>query len=125
MRLLLFKGNKELAAVNRAGKETIASICSTADQGNNHQKLYPATYQKDLQVECLIPVATCDKYGKLTDWSTTTEAKYNFRGKDVTAKPVRLMKGSKTYIGQLGSYSYRCWDSVSYSCLQPLCAERE
>ena len=99
MSLVLFKGNNELyAAVNRAGKEDIAIICSTADQGNNHQKVYPAIYQKEWQVDCLIPVAACDKYGKLTDWSTTTEAKYNFRGKDVTARPVRLMKGSKTHI---------------------------
>ena len=55
-------------------------------------------YRKEQNVDCLIPVAACDQYGKLTDWSTETEATYHFRGKDVTAKPVRFMKDSRTQI---------------------------
>ena len=47
-----------------------------------------------MEIDCLIPIAGCDQYGKLTDWSTETEAKYHFIGKDVTAKPGRLMRNS-------------------------------
>ena len=43
-------------------------------------------------MDCLIPIAGCNEYGKLTNWSTETEAKYHFLGKDVTARSERLMR---------------------------------
>lgn len=49
-------------------------------------------------MECLIPIAGCDQYGKLTDWSTETEAKYHFLGKDVTVKSLQLMRNSSKEI---------------------------
>ena len=85
-------------AVLAASQANIVIICSTADRGNNQQKVYPAQYLKEKKTDCLIPIAGCDQYGKLTDWSTETEAKYHFLGKDVTARCDGLMTKSGKYI---------------------------
>ena len=96
MSLVSFNAHEGLFdAIDVASNKDIVIICSTADQGNNHQKVYPAMYWKEQSVNGVIPVAACDQYGKLTDWSTETEARYYFRGKDVTAKPVRFLRDSQ------------------------------
>ena len=93
--LVLFHDHKDLYnAVHAASQENIVIICSTADRGNNHQKVYPAQYWEQMKTDCLIPIAGCDQYGKLTDWSTETKAKYHFLGKDVIARSVGVMTGS-------------------------------
>ena len=93
--LVLFNGHKDLYnAVHAASRENIVIICSTADKGNNQQKVYPAQYLEEKKIDCLIPIAGCDQYGKLTDWSTETKAKYHFLGKDVIARSVGVMTGS-------------------------------
>ena len=102
--LVLFNSNPDLfAKVQKAASKDIVIICSTADQGNNHQKVYPATYWKKWNEHCLFPIAACDQYGKLTAWSTETEAKYHFRGKDVNARPVRFIKEKDSNRGISGS----------------------
>ena len=102
--LVLFNSDEDLfAKVEYAASKNIIIICSTADQGNNHQKVYPATYWKKWNEHCLFPIAACDQYGKLTAWSTETEAKYHFRGKDVNARPVRFIKEKESNLGISGS----------------------
>ena len=96
---MLFNNHKGLYdAVYQASQKHIVIICSTADRGNNHQKVYPAQYWQDAKTDCVIPIAGCDQYGKLTDWSTETKAKYHFLGKDVTARSVGLMRTSSREI---------------------------
>ena len=93
---MLFNDHKDLYnAVHAATQENIVIICSTADKGNNQQKVYPAQYWEQKKTDCLVPIAGCDQYGKLTDWSTETQAKYHFLGKDVIARsPVGPMTRS-------------------------------
>ncbi len=99
MSLVLFNSHQELIdAVDAANKKDIVILCSTADRGNNHQKVYPAHYWQEMKADCLIPIAGCDKNGKLTDYSTETDARYYFLGKDVTAKSVQLIRRSSKEI---------------------------
>lgn len=92
---MLFNNHKDLYdTVYAASQKNILIICSTADRGNNQQKVYPAQYWMKMKTDCLIPIAGCDQYGKLTDWSTETEAKYHFLGKNVTARSAGLMTSS-------------------------------
>ena len=96
---MLFNNHEDLYdAVSAANKEDIVIICSTADKGNNQQKVYPAHYLREEKTDCLIPIAGCDRYGKLTDWSTETEAKYHFLGKDVTARSEGLLTNASKEI---------------------------
>ena len=96
---MLFNHHEDLYdAVFAASMEGIVIICSTADKGNNQQKVYPAQYLKEVDLDCLIPIAGCDRYGKLTDWSTETEAKYHFLGKDVTVRSEGLMTNASKEI---------------------------
>ena len=92
---MLFNSHQDLYdAVSAADQKNILIICSTADRGNNQQKVYPAQYWMKMKMDCLIPIAGCDQYGKLTDWSTETEAKYHFLGKNVMARSAGLMTSS-------------------------------
>ena len=96
---MLFSNHEDLYdAVFAASKKKIVIICSTADRGNNQQKVYPAEFVAERKIDCLIPIAGCDKYGKLTDWSTETKAKYHFLGKDVTASSKGVVSSSSKEI---------------------------
>lgn len=91
MSLVLYKSHETLRKViNIAGSKDIVVICSTADKGNNHQIVYPARYQEEQQQDCVFPIAACDINGKVTSWSTETQAKFHFRGEDVPIRTSRL-----------------------------------
>lgn len=63
-------------AIRTAQSKEIVMLCSTADEGDNRTRAWPASYEET------IAIAACNDEGeKLV--SSTTEAKYYFRGENV------------------------------------------
>jgi hypothetical protein len=75
-------------------KEGIVIICSTADQGNNSSKVWPASYE-----EGPIAVAACNSYGKLAPFSSDIGAHYFFHGMDIATEMIPYMKSPQEISG--------------------------
>ncbi|PMD38046.1 subtilisin-like protein [Hyaloscypha variabilis F] len=67
---------------NVVRSQGIVILCSTADEGNNNQEVWPAKHIDTLAI------AACNLNGKLTQWSTDTGAQYHFPGEDITTELV-------------------------------------
>lgn len=79
MSLVLFKGTPDLLSEieNATGKGDIVMLCSTADDGDNYQVVWPANHKS------VLAIAACNAYGKVTQWSTKTNTKYIFQGDNI------------------------------------------
>lgn len=71
------------AAIGNARKEGIVVFCGTADKGYIMQDVWPAKYAKSH--DCIFPVAACNAHGRLTEYSSETDAQYAFQGEDILA----------------------------------------
>lgn len=79
MSLVLFNTSDALtAAIETAtGRMGIVMLCSTADDGNNYQVVYPASHPS------VLAIAACNAFGKVTQWSNQTAANFVFQGEDI------------------------------------------
>jgi subtilisin family serine protease len=74
------QSDKLQSAIDMAHGHGIVLVCSTADEGENRTRAWPASYDSTLAV------AACNDAGeKLV--SSTTEARYYFRGENVLYEP--------------------------------------
>jgi hypothetical protein len=79
MSLVLFKSDKDLlSTLDEATRSNdIVMLCSTADDGNNYQEVWPAHHGD------VIGIAACNSFGKLMQWSNPTHSNYEFQGVDI------------------------------------------
>jgi len=68
-------------AIADAHTKGIVLLCSTADEGENRTRAWPASYGNTLAI------AACNDEGKKS-LSSTTEAQYYFRGENVLYEPL-------------------------------------
>ncbi|KAJ6444913.1 hypothetical protein O9K51_03315 [Purpureocillium lavendulum] len=79
----------ELEAVLRKAKEKhIIVMCSTADEGENIDEVWPAAYyrwekNKAETFENIFPIVGCDEHGKFSKYANEEAGRYMFRGEDV------------------------------------------
>ncbi|KFA46532.1 hypothetical protein S40293_09874 [Stachybotrys chartarum IBT 40293] len=85
----LSKYSDELEAVLRkARKQDIIIMCSTADEGENTDEVWPAAYYQRGQdraekFENIFPIVGCDEHGKFSKYANEGAGRYMFRGEDV------------------------------------------
>lgn len=85
----LDKGSNELEAVLLKAKlKRILIMCSTADEGQNIDEVWPASYyQRDKgkteKFEHIFPIVGCDENGKFSKYANEEAGRYMFRGEDV------------------------------------------
>ena len=79
MSLVMFNSSEKLIkAIEKAtGSNGIVMLCSTADDGNNYQIVYPASHPS------VLAIAACNAFGKVTQYSTETDSDYHFQGQDI------------------------------------------
>jgi subtilisin family serine protease len=76
MSLVLFTLTEDLTkAIEKATRTN--DIIILADDGNNTQVVWPAKHQT------VHAIAACNAFGKVTEWSTETDADYVFQGEDI------------------------------------------
>lgn len=80
-------------AISEANREGIVFLCSTADQGNNSSKVFPASYKET------IGIAACNSYGKLAPFSSDLDADYFFQGVDVVTEIIPYVKSPQEISG--------------------------
>jgi len=87
----LDKCSPELEAVLRKAKlKDIIVMCSTADEGENTDEVWPAAYYRRQQdkaqkFENIFPIVGCDEHGKFSKYANEGAGRYMFRGEDVDA----------------------------------------
>ncbi|KAI0837188.1 subtilisin-like protein [Hypoxylon sp. FL0890] len=76
--------------VRKARSRGIVIMCSTSDEGENTDEVWPAAYytQQEGAVERfdnVFPIVGCDEHGKPSRFSNETAGRYYFRGEDIDA----------------------------------------
>src|SRR5689334_19271116 len=64
-------GHPQLERVVREASQSAVIFCSTADEGYNNPKVWPAYFEKDT-----ISIASCNYQGVPTSWSTVEGTKF-------------------------------------------------
>lgn len=78
------------AVIRKAKKKDIIIMCSTADEGENTDEVWPAAYYRREQdkaekFENIFPIVGCDEHGKFSKYANEGAGRYMFRGEDVDA----------------------------------------
>ncbi|KAI1768444.1 subtilisin-like protein [Hypoxylon sp. FL1150] len=76
--------------VRKAKSQGVVIMCSTSDEGENTDEVWPAAYytQQEGAVERfdnVFPIVGCDEHGKPSRFSNEAAGRYYFRGEDVDA----------------------------------------
>lgn len=76
--------------LRKAKKKDIIIMCSTADEGENTDEVWPAAYYRREQdkaekFENIFPIVGCDEHGKFSKYANEGAGRYMFRGEDVDA----------------------------------------
>ncbi|KAI0539754.1 subtilisin-like protein [Xylaria digitata] len=76
--------------VRKARSRGIVIMCSTSDEGENTDEVWPAAYytQQEGAVERfdnVFPIVGCDEHGKPSRFSSEAAGRYYFRGEDIDA----------------------------------------
>ncbi|KAI1136077.1 subtilisin-like protein [Hypoxylon sp. FL0543] len=76
--------------VRKARARGIVIMCSTSDEGENTDEVWPAAYytQQEGAVERfdnVFPIVGCDEHGKPSRFSNESAGRYYFRGEDIDA----------------------------------------
>ncbi|KAM3509125.1 hypothetical protein MY11210_006464 [Beauveria gryllotalpidicola] len=74
--------------VKRAKRMGIAIMCSTADDGENTEHVWPAAFYKDSndvpdRFENVFPIVGCDEHGKPSVFASDRAGRFCFRGEDI------------------------------------------
>ncbi|KAL6402599.1 Peptidase S8/S53, subtilisin/kexin/sedolisin [Ilyonectria robusta] len=74
--------------LRKAKKKDIIIMCSTADEGENTDEVWPAAYYRREQdkaekFENIFPIVGCDEHGKFSKYANEGAGRYMFRGEDV------------------------------------------
>ncbi|KAK6949937.1 hypothetical protein Daesc_008260 [Daldinia eschscholtzii] len=87
----LSRGSKALKDVVRKAKnKDIILMCSTSDEGENRDKVWPAAFYTGNELNAdkcdnVIPIVGCDKYGKPSHFSNEDSGRFYFYGEDIDA----------------------------------------
>ncbi|UNI23916.1 hypothetical protein JDV02_009707 [Purpureocillium takamizusanense] len=81
------------AALRKAKEKNIIVMCSTADEGENIDEVWPAAYyrrEKDKaeKFENIFPIVGCDEHGKFSKYANEEAGRFMFRGEDVDASSI-------------------------------------
>ncbi|GAP83724.1 putative subtilisin like [Rosellinia necatrix] len=81
--------------VRKARSRGIVIMCSTSDEGENTDEVWPAAYytQQEGAVERfdnVFPIVGCDEHGKPSRFSSEAAGRYYFRGEDIDASGTDL-----------------------------------
>ncbi|XDG09918.1 hypothetical protein ABKA04_009533 [Annulohypoxylon sp. FPYF3050] len=86
----------ELEAVLRKAKQKdIIIMCSTADEGENVDEVWPAAYYRRERdraetFDNIFPIVGCNEHGKFSKYANESAGRYMFRGEDVDVSSADL-----------------------------------